>query len=120
MRCAKATYPDEATAAHYCQQVAEDNGHAMRFYQCRHCGLWHLTSQVEGVSRVLAWKSPEQAVFVARHGSGHFVVRPVTTTGGWMAQAPDGSQRGPFVTKLLAKAWCEAASFLPPDRWPTC
>lgn len=117
MTCRKTSYPTEDAAQRWAAFMARENGHPMRHYQCRRCNLWHLTSQVEGLERALPWKTRSPDVFVASSsGGGEWLVQP-SPMGGWMARTPAGNWSNVFATKLEAKKWCEAASFLPPERW---
>lgn len=48
--CAKARYPNEASAMEAlrdCQRTPQDERKEIRVYQCLHCNGWHLTSQAK-------------------------------------------------------------------------
>lgn len=117
MSCSKTSYKTESAAKRGSDAVAELNGHDMRYYFCKRCTNWHLTSDH---NQILPWKRLFHWHFEAEatgYKAGKYEVIRNSKTRLWYAWLPDGRSAGPFPDLGPARQWVDALTFLPHAKW---
>lgn len=118
--CRKTAYETRWIADREARRYGRLNGHPMRSYVCRNCGMHHLTSEGRDGRpgrKVLHWRNAPMSSVEAQVSYGHFTMRP-QGDGTWRVKLPgyeDWSE--PFSCRDSARRFCEILHTMPRERW---